>query len=322
MIFAFSNLRDLDAALSSFQNDSHMKSFRLFEVASKIDEKIGFYGIACAEGNGQKVTLGADYRNFEELVDTFPQIKRETITTIWNSHSSWSGCFDVLSSLVHTHNSMMIDDSSNLLTDLVWPAITGSDSVHGDWCVQELGSALEEAHLNEGFPITEDWVDVLQGEDDDHPYEDDDEEDRPLQMDVVEVPTVHVGELHGTSSSGGCSYRDALLRAPPPAVEGANPAFTVLTPATAAARSDWKPSFVVSTASKRRIDKVYFSSSSGSAALEDCDDDPLSEYYESQAFVKGMVSLTRARAVTKMRPAALEQKLKRIADKTAAAAHS
>jgi hypothetical protein len=48
--------------------------------------------------------------------------------------------------------------------------------------------------------------------------------------------------------------------------------------------------------------------------------DPLSEYYESQAFVKGMVSLTRTRAATKMRPAALEQKLKRIAEKSAAAA--
>ena len=43
--------------------------------------------------------------------------------------------------------------------------------------------------------------------------------------------------------------------------------------------------------------------------------DPLSEYYESQDFAKGSVSLTRTRAATRMRPAALEQKLKRIAAK-------
>ncbi len=57
-------------------------------------------------------------------------------------------------------------------------------------------------------------------------------------------------------------------------------------------------------------------SSSSQMVLDSESDDPLSEYYESQEYLKGTVSVTRSHAVSKMRPQALEQKLKRIAAKT------
>eukprot|EP01034_Spumella_vulgaris_P036581 gene36581-45117_t len=179
--------------------------------------------------------------------------------------------------------------------------------VDGTWSVVDLSATFQALSVSSNpenetagpeqlqtNSIDRDWFEVIDGED---ANEVDEEEDEiwPVQ------PLVHN------------SYREVLLRN---ATACQSPATSTVP--TFVVKTEWRPTFKIIESSKRRIDRVYGFNQPPSA--EDYqDDDPLSEYYESQDFAKGSVSLNRSMAVTRMRPAALEQKLKRIAAKTAVA---
>jgi len=256
------------------------------ETGSDVEES-SFYTLTCSQ-SADKVKVGEDNRTFVQLTESFPNIGVETIEAVWNSLSTWDACFNKLSSFLSDRDKIKVDNCGFLLTDVLWPALeVGESNDTFEWSVRELDASLAglSLEIEKNKQITEGWH----------------------ILDSTEIP-FSGSETSANNSKPVISYKDVVVRGEEIARE-----IPELVPLPRAPVAAWQPKFQVNTASKRRVDKLYMGNAPTKA--EEHDEDFDCEYFESQVFLKGSVGVQRKLAVTKIRPKALDQKMKRIAEK-------
>lgn len=256
--------------------------------------------------SSDKVRVLRDWRGMSELRKRFPNIDSNVINDIWKQQQCWQACFDVLSSLVKSHGSIIIEQCDLIIDDIHFPALTiysslsnvaypraddshqSSRSGSHDWTIVSLEHSFSTMSVspvdNEGQGIDK-W-------------------------EMIPSPV-------STQKAVGFSYKDALLK-----------------PAIAITRSDddhckkrtwddlameqssreWKPVFVIAKVSNIRPDRDYLNNN------YELDDEEADFYWDLCTNAKfasaTSVGAKKVGGVVHMRPAMMEQKLKRIAMKT------
>jgi len=280
-------LVDLKDCIEKIENNSEgnvRKRFRACKVTQwAVDdngadvEENNFYTLVLSLNNGN-VSVGEDIRGLAELEAQFPTVSSETIESVWNTQHTWDACFGVLSSLVDEHQSLCVSGCHSFLDNVLWPALAvGNTNPDNEWSILELDPSLDALAVEiEKSKLTEGWQ----------------------ILDPAEIP----------APEPKLTFKDVVLKGE--ALERELPALVPLS----RTRAPWQPRFEIKAAKKIRVDKHYVGQVPATTTLDD-DEDFDGSYFESQTFLKGSVGVTRKMAVTKVRPKALDQKMKRIAEK-------
>eukprot|EP00598_Pedospumella_elongata_P002601 CAMPEP_0184966524 /NCGR_PEP_ID=MMETSP1098-20130426/158_1 /TAXON_ID=89044 /ORGANISM="Spumella elongata, Strain CCAP 955/1" /LENGTH=316 /DNA_ID=CAMNT_0027487803 /DNA_START=166 /DNA_END=1116 /DNA_ORIENTATION=+ len=299
MLCTFTELSHLNRTPASItENGDDIVVFRAEE------EGVGsFYAILVPT---KKIGLAEDSRTVMELKSHFPQVSESHIHTVWKTQNDWGACFDVLNSLRNSNESKscLLDSCSFLLDSISWPKldhkVSSQSFVSGKWKiseVQSLSCALGGLALSDPTGELGSW-ELLS-----HP-----------------TPPPAEGKGRGTVRS----YREALLKSPPKQAEN-NESEGARKRLNSSSTTAWKPTIVVQGVKHEHKDKLY---QHNLVALglplnpmyepdEDDDAGGGGSYFQSNEFAKGSVSLTRTRASTMLKPAALEKKMARMASRAA-----
>lgn len=305
MLCTFTNLSHLSRTPASIvENADDIVVFRAQDGTGS------FYALLVPT---KKVGLEEDSRSLSELKTYFPAVSDSQIETVWKAQSNWGACFDVLNSLRNSTDSKscLVSDSSFFLDAISWPKLDKSVSSQsfssGKWViseVQSLSCALEQLTVSDSAADLGSW-EILS---------------HPASPSTAEAAAAEGAKTRGTVRS----YREALLKSPPKdssnnEAEGARKRLNSSTAHV------WKPSIVVQSVKHEHKDKLYqhnlaaLGLSANPMYEPDEDDDECGggSYFQSNEFAKGSVSLTRTRASTMLKPAALEKKMARMASRAA-----
>jgi hypothetical protein len=119
MLFAFAHAGDLRACannLDAYDNDCI--SFQAFPHST---DSTGATFFALTIQN-KKVEAVEDWRTLSELKENFPKLSAEA-EVVWKNQRSWNSCFDVLSSLVKSHQRILIDNFEDGFEAADWPCL-------------------------------------------------------------------------------------------------------------------------------------------------------------------------------------------------------
>lgn len=311
MLCTFTNLSHLSRTPASIVE--HADDIVVFRAQ---DDTGSFYALLVPT---KKIGVVEDSRTLSELKSYFPAVSDHQIEAVWNTQSNWGACFDLLNSLRNNTDSKscLVGDSSFFLDSIAWPTLDKSVSSQsfnsGRWVISEVQSlsyALEQLAVADSGADLGSW-EILS-----HPTT----PDSPSTAGDTAVAGAEATKTRGTVRS----YREALLKSPPKdssnnEAEGARKRLNSTTAHV------WKPTIVVQSVKHEHKDKLYqhnlaaLGLSANPVYEPDEDDDECGggSYFQSNEFAKGSVSLTRARASTMLKPAALEKKMARMASRAA-----
>lgn len=223
-------------------------------IVSEDGEEGDVYALSIKSSD--KVRVLHDWRGMAELRKQFPNIDHTMINDIWKQQKCWQACFDVLSSLVKSHGSILIEQCDFVVDDIHFPALTLSPSSHllcqnnnqhhsyqssrsgsHDWTIVSLEHSFSTMSVGSS--------------DNDSNYQ-----GHGIQKwEMVASPLVV-----STQKGSGFSYKDALLK---PAVVLSRAEDDIPKKRTwddliaEQANREWKPIFVITKVANVRPDREY-----------------------------------------------------------------
>lgn len=296
MLCGFASINDLNNCKGKLGiYETHDEEVLVFQ-ATQSELQSSFYALAISAG---KVNSLFDDRSMLELVECFPQISNDIIQSVWNAQHTWGACFDVLNSLLASHNgSFILQNCGFFLSNSIWPALypqgemdrdrtTSKDSYSldcGDWSIVD----ISQMKIDSGNDHKETTWELVSNE----------------------------GLSDVTNLAVTCqpiSYLQVLLKQSNSVLSTVHHD-SVTTPKV---QSEWKPATIVVNDKQMAYElknRVYMHNSVRKD--EDKDDDYEADaYFQSSEYLKGIVSTVRTRAVTMLKPASMDKKLARIAAK-------
>lgn len=148
MICAFANSTDLNQGISdlnvhdgSFARGSNHDGLLILKAEhydEDSEENYFFYAMLLTR---EKVASMEDKRSISELIKHFPVVPKDTVEKVWANQNNWGSCFDVLSSLVASHQSFVMNDCEFLINRLYWPPLSCSNS-------KSMNSPLDSSNLD------------------------------------------------------------------------------------------------------------------------------------------------------------------------------
>lgn len=330
MICAFEDISDLNRCLAEIRQEGSDTQRQLDDLVvvranhyaeAHDDNDYFFYAMFLAK---DKVSVIEDLRTMTELSRHFPQVPKEQVEKVWAAQSTWTGCFDVLSSLVSSHHAFIMTDCDFFFDKVFWPPLRHSFSADnslvqsgaatprsvvsegGDWSLVEVISEASKLSLGSAAPEDEDSLsgwDLLS----DHPHSSAHAEERSSRARVEGVSNPSILQKRTLS------YRDALLtKSACSDVAALRQSFN-----SHSEQRPFRPAVIVvsGVVSRRRADVSYGEAVDAGDADDAEDYFDADDYFQSSEFVKGRVAATRYRAAVMLRPAIQEKKLQRIAMK-------
>lgn len=254
----------------------------------------------------KKVQVVDDWRTIDDLRSCFPKVDSRALEVVWKAQRSWSACFDVLSSLVASNQRILIDDCESVFDSVSWPSLPCTMGDHeglglGMGDLTDATAALRLSHSVDSE--ASDWtvirLDVSETEGD---------------WAMVSPPHFASAAASATGTRTAKSYRDMLLTA--------STSIVVDVPAPLRqCRSAWRPAILLTApllpGSRLRADKVYVCSlkprAAADAEAELDEQDAAWDICCASAGTSSAVPAKRLHAATRIRPAAMDKKLQRIA---------
>lgn len=230
-----------------------------------------------------KVQVKEDYRSLEDLKRLFPQIQSVSIDKIWDERSTWSEVFDVLSSLLNSHDNHCLNKciyGNFTSSSHVWPSLNESINSCDDWIVQKMDDMVVDCDA-----ITD--VNIHST----HAYHNN--------------PPSDVSNPHISNSKP--SYLDILLTESKPT--------HIEKPVIKKVKELWKPTIVIKALSKQHVGKLYGPQADNSSSNndDDCDDDDWDCIFGQ---VQMKVNECKSNPVTFLKPKQVHCKEMRIAVKS------
>lgn len=154
MICAFEDISDLNRCLAEIRQDGFDTQRQLDDLVvvranhyaeAHDDNDYFFYAMFLAK---DKVSVIEDLRTMTELSRHFPQVPKEQVERVWAAQSTWTGCFDVLSSLVSSHHAFIMTDCDFFFDEAFWPPLRHSFSADG--ALVQSGAATPRSVVSEG----------------------------------------------------------------------------------------------------------------------------------------------------------------------------